>query len=129
MNSDSRNDRFYIPIDIVYIIMHTSSEAKFLVLTTEVIDEWLGSLPPKTKMLVLARLDRLSVGHFGDHKRFDDLIELRWLNGMRLYGFTYENRIVIALNGGNKNGQSRDIKKAKKIRDEVLAGSRSVSKP
>lgn len=37
--------------------------------------------------------------------------------------------IVIALNGGNKNDQDRDIKKAKKIRNEILEGARSILKP
>ena len=34
--------------------------------------------------------------------------------------------IVVALNGGSKHGQSRDIEKAKKIRNEILEGSRSL---
>jgi putative addiction module killer protein len=118
----------YVALDNVYVIMHTQPEIKFTVLITEIFDEWISQLSPKLKTLVIARLDRLSGGHFGDYKRFEGLIELRWLNGMRVYGFIHENKIVIALNGGNKNGQDKDIKKAKKIREEILTGTRSISK-
>jgi putative component of toxin-antitoxin plasmid stabilization module len=34
--------------------------------------------------------------------------------------------IVVALNGGNKNAQSKDIKKAIKIRNEILEGARAI---
>jgi putative addiction module killer protein len=83
---------------------------------------------PKVKTLVMARLDLLSIGHFGDHKRFEGLIELRWKNGTRVYTFMWSNAIVVALNGGNKNAQTKDIKKAVKIRNEILEGSRSIQK-
>lgn len=93
----------------------------YQVLTTTEFDEWLQSQTPKTKAIILARLDLLSLGHFGDHKRFDGLIELRWRNGNRVYSFLWGRQIVVALlYGGNKNGQNQDIKKAKKVRDEVL---------
>ena len=40
----------------------------------------------------------LSLGHFGDHKRFEGLIELRWKNGTRVYSFMWGNTIVVAQN-------------------------------
>jgi len=46
--------------------------------------------------------------------------------GMQVYSFMWGNTIVVVLNGGNKNSQDRDIKKAKKIRDEVLEGIRTI---
>lgn len=48
------------------------------VLRTNEFDKWLSKQPPKTRAIIIARLDLLSLGHFGDHKRFDGLIELRW---------------------------------------------------
>ena len=78
--------------------------------------------------MVTARLDLLSLGHLGNHKRFEGLIELKWKNGTRVYSFMWGDAIVVALNGGNKNGQSRDIEKAKKIRNEILEGTRSIQK-
>ena len=56
------------------------------------------------------------------------LIELRWLNGIRVYSFLWGDSVIIALYGGNKNGQDKDIRKAKKIRDEVLEGTRTFFK-
>lgn len=98
------------------------------VLKTEEFEDWLESQPPKVRTVIKARLDLISIGHFGNHKRFEGLIELKWLNGIRVYTFMWGAAVVVALYGGNKNGQSRDIKKAKKIRDEVLEGSRTVHK-
>ena len=95
---------------------------------THEFEDWLNEQQPKTRTVVKARLDLISLGHFGNHKRFEGLIELKWLNGIRVYTFMWGNAIVVALYGGNKNGQSRDIKKAKKIRDEVLEGTRTLHK-
>jgi putative addiction module killer protein len=100
----------------------------YQILKTSEFEHWLSKQQPKIKTLVTARLDLLSVGHFGDHKRFEGLIELRWKNGTRVYTFMWSDAIVVALNGGNKNAQSKDIKKAVKIRNEILEGSRSVQK-
>ncbi len=62
----------------------------------------------------------------GDIKRFEGLIELRWKNGTRIYSFMWGDAIIVALHGGNKNGQNYDIKKAKKIREKVLEGTYSL---
>ena len=116
------------PLDTVYGILHNKTLTGYSILKSTEFEDWLERLPPKTKSIVLARLDMISIGHFGDHKRFDGLLELRWMNGTRVYGFFWGSSIVVALYGGNKNGQARDIKKAKKIRDEVLDGTRTVLK-
>ena len=100
----------------------------YRVLATSEFDDWLADLPIKTSTIVKARLDMISIGHFGDHKRFEGLIELRWANGNRVYAFHWGHAVVVALHGGNKNAQDRDIKKAKKIRDQILEGSRTVRK-
>ncbi len=96
------------------------------VFKTPEFDSWLAAQPPKLRTIVKARLDMIALGHFGNHKKFEGLIELKWLSGIRVYTFMWGNAVVVALFGGNKNGQSRDIKKAKKIRDEVLEGTRTV---
>jgi putative addiction module killer protein len=98
---------------------------KYQVLKTMEFEEWLSEQQPKLRTQVLARLDLIGTGHLGNHKRFEGLIELRWLNGTRVYSFLWGSAIVVALYGGNKNAQNRDIKKAKKIRDEVLEGTRT----
>jgi putative addiction module killer protein len=103
-------------------------KAQFEVLKTNEFDDWLSDQQPKIRTLVLSRLDLVSMGHFGNHKRFEGLIELKWLNGTRVYTFMWGSAVVVALYGGNKNGQNRDIQKAKKIRDEVLEGTRTLHK-
>lgn len=97
---------------------------KYRVLKTAEFEQWLSKEPNKHRAQILARLDLVSLGHFGDHKRFEGLIELSWLNGTRVYSFLWGSAIVVALYGGNKNAQNRDIQKAKKIRNEILEGTR-----
>lgn len=79
------------------------------VLKTDEFNGWLDDQPIKTRTMVKARLDLVASGHFGNHKRFDGLIELRWLNGTRVYSFLWGQSVVVALYGGNKNGQDKDI--------------------
>ncbi len=98
------------------------------VLKTTEFEKWFSKLQSKLKAIVVSRLDLLSLGHFGDNKRFDGLIELRWKNGTRVYTFMWGEAIVVALNGGNKNAQQKDINKAKKIRNEILEGTRTIQK-
>jgi putative addiction module killer protein len=80
---------------------------------------WLDGQPPKTITIITARIEMISIGHFGDHKKFDGLIEFRWKNGIRVYAFLKEKYLIVILIGGNKNGQSFDIKKAKKIKGKI----------
>ena len=94
----------------------------------EEFEDWLADQQPKLRTQILARLDLMALGHFGSHKRFEGPIELRWLNGTRVYSFLWGSAIVVAVYGGNKNAQSRDIQKAKRIRDEVLEGTRTFRK-
>lgn len=104
------------------------STKRLKVLRTNEFDEWLKTCDIKIRTYVLSRLDLLSIGHLGNHKRFEGLIELRWKNGTRVYSFYWGSSIVVALIGGSKHGQKKDINKAKKIRDEILEGTRSVRK-
>lgn len=62
------------------------------------------------------RIDRLKQGHYGDHKRFKGIVELR-LNvskGYRIYFGEDGNRIIILLMGGHKGSQKKDIQTALK---------------
>ena len=89
-------------------------------LATEEFREWGDSLGYKRHALVDSRLDRIREnGHFGDFKPLGDgLYELRWKNGIRVY-FSFmagdAGRTVLILWGGDKNGQGRDIAKARKL--------------
>ena len=95
-------------------------QLKYQVLKTQEFTEWFETLPAATQGLILARLHRLSVeGHYGFINTFDGLIELKWKSGLRVYTARIGKIVIIALGGGNKNGQSKDIKKAKKILSKI----------
>ncbi len=92
--------------------------------TTSVFDNWLKKLKDKhVKIRILARLDRVSHGNFGDVKNINSSIsELRFFfgSGYRIY-YTIqdENTIVLLLNGGNKSTQQKDIESAKQLLDGI----------
>ena len=74
------------------------------------------------KRKVLARLDRLKNNNFGDYKRIDNnLYELRFFfgSGLRIYYTIRNKHIILLLIGGDKSSQDNDIKKAKRILDEL----------
>jgi putative addiction module killer protein len=87
---------------------------------TDEFREWSDSLGNKRRALVDSRLDRIrESAHFGDFKPLGGgLYELRWKNGTRVY-FSFKagdvGRTVLILWGGDKNGQGRDISKARKL--------------
>lgn len=81
---------------------------------------WYESQRPKEKAQIAKRLANIEVyDHFGIHRDLgDSLSELKWANGRRVYYAVVEDGngdLVLLILGGNKNGQSADIKEAKKI--------------
>ena len=96
---------------------------KYTIYNAEEYDDWLEAQPLKSQVQVLDRISRIREdGYFGDHKDVEDGVwELRWKNGRRVYyAYIPEEKILLLL-GGNKNGQSKDIKKAKKILNDQVA--------
>ena len=83
--------------------------------------EWLSGLKDQqTRMRIHVRLDRVSLGNFGDAEPIGKgLSELRVHcgPGYRLYYIQREMRVVM-LCGGDKSSQPRDIEKAKMIAKE-----------
>jgi putative addiction module killer protein len=82
-------------------------------------EEWYHSLQDnKTKARILARIDRLRDGNFGDWKSLGEgVFELRIIfgSGYRIYFARVENRIVVLLGGTDKRNQQKDIDKAIKL--------------
>ncbi|MEW5893157.1 MAG: type II toxin-antitoxin system RelE/ParE family toxin [Pseudomonadota bacterium] len=80
---------------------------------------WLGALKDnRARMHILARLDRVALGNFGDARPVGDGIsELRihYGPGYRLYCLRSGMRVVVMLCGGDKSSQARDIEQAKII--------------
>jgi putative addiction module killer protein len=88
----------------------------------DVFGEWLAGLKDaRTKAKVVARIDRLSVGNFGDCKPLrGGLFELRidWGPGYRVYYALVGKACVLLLGGGDKRRQSADIERALKYLDD-----------
>jgi putative addiction module killer protein len=82
----------------------------------DVVGDWLASLKDlKARATTAARLDRLSLGNFGDCKALREAVsELRidWGQGYRVYYAMTGRTCVLLLYGGDKRGQSADIKRA-----------------
>jgi len=90
---------------------------------TEIFVQWLSQLADlRAKVKILARIDRLGLGHFGDAAPVGDGVsELRVHSGpgYRLYLVQRGAATVILLCGGDKSTQARDIQAAKRLAKEV----------
>ena len=90
---------------------------KYSIFKTEEYDDWLEGRSDKEKVQIASRLDKIEKhGHFGNIRDLeDDLWELKWKNGRRVYYAYIEEQNILVLLGGNKNGQDKDITQARKI--------------
>ena len=91
-----------------------------IVRTLPEFDAWLLGLNAHERADIDNRLDRIREhNHFGDKKYLGGrLFELRWRNGRRAYyslAKDAQEQVVLMLLGGAKNGQERDIVRARKI--------------
>lgn len=78
-------------------------------------DEWLNKLDNSQKAKVMVRIERLKLGLYGNCKTISgELKELKFDSGLRIYFYEENDMIVILLNGGGKQRQSKDIEIAKK---------------
>ncbi|MCK4619942.1 MAG: type II toxin-antitoxin system RelE/ParE family toxin [Desulfobacterales bacterium] len=86
-------------------------------------DKWFAKLKDSSiKIKVLARLDRVENGNFGDFKQIgSDLFELRFFfgSGLRIYYTIQEGRVLFLLAGGDKSTQSKDIERAAELLNEL----------
>lgn len=83
-------------------------------------DRWLERLRDREGRLhILARIDRLVLGNFGDVKRLKGGIsELKMGGrgpGYRIYFVERKGVLIILLVGGDKGTQGRDIEKARDL--------------
>ena len=81
--------------------------------------EWLEGLRDlRAKQKVQARIDRLSLGNFGQAKPIGEGVHELKINygpGYRIYFGSEGDAVVILLVGGDKGSQNEDIKKAKRF--------------
>ncbi len=95
----------------------------YAVYKTDVFSEWFDNLKDQTaKNKIRIRIDRIELGNLGDrHTIGDGVSELRitYGPGYRLYYVVRGRMIIILLCGGDKGTQTKDIKLAKKLAQEV----------
>lgn len=80
--------------------------------------EWLNTQTLKSRKQIQSRIVKIEYeGYFGHHKYLtsEDLWELKFNDGRRIYYVIVPESNVILLLGGNKNGQTKDIKEASNI--------------
>ena len=90
----------------------------------DVFGEWLAERKDnRTRAKIIARIDRVSAGNFGDCKSLrGGLFELRidWGPGYRVYYAMIGRTCVLLLCGGDKRKQSSDIKRAAEYLKDYL---------
>ncbi|MEX0827963.1 MAG: type II toxin-antitoxin system RelE/ParE family toxin [Haliea sp.] len=95
----------------------------FEVYKTEEFARWFRKLRDRqAKSRILARIDRLEQGHFGDTESVGGGVnELRLFYGpgYRIYFTRRSSFVVILLTGGDKSSQSKDIAKAKELAQQL----------
>jgi putative addiction module killer protein len=86
--------------------------------------DWLDGLKDnRTRAKIIARIDRLSLGNFGDCRSLrGGLFELRidWGPGYRVYYAMDSGTCVVLLCGGTKRKQSADIRRAAEYLKDYL---------
>lgn len=93
----------------------------------DVVGEWLASLDNRTRARVALRIDRISLGNFGDCKPLrNGVSELRidFGPGYWVYYAMLGRQCVLLLCGGDKRKQSSDIARAIMFLDEYRERTR-----
>jgi putative addiction module killer protein len=95
----------------------------FVVEKTDKYSKWIETLKDKSaKVRILARIDKLELGHFGDVKPVGEGVSELRVNcgaGYRIYFKQTGKTIVFLLCGGDKSTQFKDIQAAKNLAREI----------
>ena len=86
--------------------------------------EWLAELADRqARARILARLERIEVGNFGDVKFLRDgecEVRIDWGPGYRVYFGRDGRTVIVLLCGGDKRKQNADIKRAVDLWQEYV---------
>jgi putative addiction module killer protein len=110
-------------LDNLYLSRYIINCMKYELRSSKQYDKWFAKLKDSSiKIKVLARLDRVENGNFGDFKQIgSNLFELRFFfgSGLRIYYTIQESRVLFLLAGGDKSTQSKDIETAAELLNEL----------
>ena len=99
---------------MVHILMK-----RYILSSTIEYDEWERALPKKDQQQIAKRFALIQEeGHFGTHHSVstdNSVWELTWRNGRRIYYSIVRELNVLVILGGSKNGQEKDIERARNI--------------
>ena len=95
----------------------------FKIIATKIFSMWLEGLKDlRARTKIVARIQRLEAGNFGDVKSVGDgVLELR-INtgpGYRVYLAKRGPEVILLLCGGDKSTQREDIKMAKQLASRI----------
>jgi putative addiction module killer protein len=91
---------------------------------TETFEKWIDKLPSNISQTVLIYVDRVKYGNYSNCKSVGNgisEIKINYQKGYRVYFTISKGVIIILLAGGDKKQQSRDIQKAKEIKNTLEA--------
>lgn len=82
---------------------------------TKEFQQWFEKETLKSQAQIESRIVNIQLyNHFGNVKDLGGgVAELKWKSGRRVYFSALGDTIILLLIGGNKNAQSKDIKKAR----------------
>jgi putative addiction module killer protein len=126
-NNSARNCWVYHQsVDISAPIWYNQDMTEcYQLLQTEEFEDWLGQETARSQYQIDMRLAKLRLdGYFGTINNVskndkdctkNQVWELKFNDGRRIYYASFPEQNILLLLGGNKNGQTKDIKKAKSI--------------
>lgn len=102
-----------------------TENTKYTIEQTKRFERWFKKCTPHQKRDISLRIGEMMNGEFGDHKFLSDGVwELRFMSGVtagtRIYYGFKNQKLILICDGGDKDSQSDDIKKAIKLFDEVM---------
>ena len=82
--------------------------------------DWYNSLDKSIRLIIDRRIDRIKLGNLGNYRKFDNLTEIKFVEGAgyRIYAYECNDVIIVFLTAGDKSKQSKDIELAKKYLKE-----------
>jgi putative addiction module killer protein len=103
--------------------MYDISYCRIMKCTLE-FSSWINKLDRSLQIRIDQRIQRLADGNPGLHRRFDNILEIKWKTGtmgsFRLYCIEHDGYILLL--GGHKDTQSKDIEFAKQLLEGVKNG-------